>query len=117
MTKKRQTMLFHLNITFENIEVKEVSINLKNFLFLNDRISNKIEGLCQYDSYVNFAETLLNGMQIKGEIQTVFNRKRFITSLKKFQLVHKSNWKGYFTHRDNKDYFIFRAPVFKKEGL
>lgn len=27
MTKKKQIMLFHLNITFENIEVKEVSIN------------------------------------------------------------------------------------------
>ena len=117
MTKKKQTMLFHLNITFENIEVKEVSIDLKNFLFLNDRISNKIEGLCQYDSYVNFAETILNGMQIKGEIQTVFNHKRFITALKKFQLIHKSNWKGYFTYKDTKDYFIFRAPVFKKEGL
>ena len=115
--KKKQTMLFHLNITFENIEVKGITINLKNFLFLNERISNIIEGLCQYDSYVNFAETLLNGMQIEGEIQTVFDYKKFIISLKKFQLIHKSSWKGYFTYKDTKDYFIFRAPAFKKEWL
>ena len=116
-TKKKQNMLFHLNITFENIEVKGITINLKNFLFLNEKTSNIIEGLCQYDSYVNFAETLLNGMQIKGEIQTVFNHKKFIIALKKFQLIHKSSWKGYFTYKDTKDYFIFRAPAFKKEWL
>ena len=115
MTKKKQTMLFHLNITFENIEVKEVSINLKKFLFLNDRISNKIEGLCQYDSYVNFAETLLNGIKIEGKIETVFNHKRFIAALKKFQLVHESSWTGFFTYEDAKDNFIFEAPDFIKE--
>ena len=113
----KNNMSFQLKITFEDVEVKGVRINLKNFLFLNTRICKEIENLCEYNSYVNFAETLLNGMQIKGEIQNVFNHKKFIISLKKFQLIHKSSWKGYFTYKDTKDYFIFRAPAFKKEWL
>ena len=110
-------MSFHLNISFENIEVKGVTINLKKFLYLNDKISAKIKNLCQYKSYVNFAETLLNGMQISGEIQTVFNHKRFISSLKTFQSNHNSTWKGYFIYNDSHDHFIFKAPRFKKELL
>ena len=108
-------MSFHLSISFENIEIKGVTIDLKNFLFLNDRILNEIESLCKYNSYVNFAETLINGMQIEGEIDTVFNHKRFIASLKKFQSIHKSNWEGFFTYEDTKDYFVFKAPDFKYE--
>ena len=110
-------MSFHLSISFENIEIKGVTIDLKNFLFLNDRMVNEIQSLCQYNSYVNFAETLLNGMQIKGKIQTVLNHKKFISSLKKFQLNHKSTWKGHFTYNDSHDHFIFKAPGFKKELL
>ena len=64
---------------------------------------------------MNFAETLLNGIQIEGKIETVFNHKRFIAGLKKFQLVHKSSWKGFFTYEDAKDNFIFKAPDFIKE--
>ena len=64
---------------------------------------------------MNFAETLLNGMQIEGKIETVFNHKRFIAALIKFQLVHESNWKGFFTYEDAKDNFIFKAPDFIKE--
>ena len=108
-------MSFHLSISFEDIEVKGIAINLKNFLYLNDKISAEIKNLCQYKSYVNFAETLLNGMQIEGKIETVFNHKRFIAALKKFQLVHESNWKGFFTYEDAKDNFIFKAPDFIKE--
>ena len=110
-------MSFHLSISFENIEVKGVAINLKKFLYLNNKISAEIKNLCQYESYVNFAETLLNGMQIIGEIQTVFNHKKFIISLKKFQLNHKSTWKGHFTYNDFYNHFIFKAPGFKKEVL
>ena len=54
-------------------------------------------------------------MQIEGKIETVFNHKRFIAALKKFQLVHESNWKGFFTYEDAKDNFIFKAPDFIKE--
>ena len=110
-----QNMFFQLGITFESVEVKGVQIDLKNFLFLNARICNEIENLCQYNSYVNFAETLLNGMQIEGKIETVFNHKRFIAALKKFQLVHESSWKGFFTYEDAKDNFVFKAPDFEKE--
>jgi len=110
-------MSFHLSISFEDIEIKGIAINLKNFLYLNNKITAEIKNLCQYKSYVNFAETLLNGMQIKGKIQTVFNHKRFISSLKKFQLNHKSTWKGHFTYNDSHDHFIFKAPRFKKEVL
>ncbi len=113
MTK--QNMSFHLSISFENIEMKGVTIDLKNFLFLNDRMFNEIESLCKYNSYVNFAETLINGMQIKGEIDTIFNHKRFIASLKKFQTIHKCSWEGFFTYKDTIDYFIFKAPNFIKE--
>ena len=111
----KQTMSFQLGITFEDVELKGVHIDLKNFLFLNTRICKEIENLCQYNSYVNFAETLLNGMQIEGNIETVFNHKRFIEALKKFQLVHESRWKGFFTYKDAKDNFIFRAPNFLEE--
>ena len=117
MTNHIHNMTFYLKISFENIEVKGSSINLKKFLYLNDKISAEIKDLCQYKSYVNFAETILNGLEIKGEIQTVFNHKRFISSLREFQLNHKSSWEGYFSYKDNKDYFIFRAPKFKKEVL
>ena len=117
MTNHIHNMTFYLKISFENVEVKGPSINLKKFLYLNDKISVEIKDLCLYKSYVNFAETILNGLEIKGEIQTVFNHKRFISSLKEFQLNHKSSWEGYFSYRDNKDYFIFRAPKFKKEVL
>ena len=117
MTKRGKTMFFNLSISFENIEVKGVAINLKSFLYLNDKISTSIKNICEYESYVNFAETLLNGMQIKGTIQTVFNHKRFISSLKKFQTKHKSTWVGNFTYNDSKDHFIFRAPNFKKEAF
>ena len=117
MTNQTHTMIFHLKISFENIEVKGSSINLKRFLYLNDKISSEIKNLCQYKSHVNFAETILNGLEIKGEIQAVFNHKRFISSLKKFQLNRKSSWKGYFSYKDNRDNFIFRAPKFKKEVL
>ena len=114
---KKHNMSFHLSISFENIEVKGVAINLKKFLYLNKKIIAEIKNLCQYNSYVNFAETLLNGMQIKGKIQTVFNHKKFIISLKKFQLNHKSTWEGHFTYNDSYNHFIFKAPGFKKELL
>ena len=111
----KQNMSFQLGITFEDVEIKGVRIDLKNFLFLNDRMCIEIENLCQYNSYVNFAETLLNGIQIEGKIETVFNHKRFIAALKKFQLVHQSSWKGFFTYEDTKDNFIFKAPGFMQE--
>ena len=117
MINKTHKMTFYLKISFDNIEVKGASINMKKFLYLNDKINNEIKNLCRYKSYVNFAETILNGLEIKGEIQTVFNHKRFISSLIEFQLIHKSYWKGYFLYKDSKDYFIFRAPKFKKEVL
>ena len=108
----KQNMSFQLGITFEGVEVKGVQIDLKNFLFMNARICREIENLCQYNSYVNFAETLLNGIKIEGNIETVFNHKRFIKALKKFQLIHESNWEGFFTYEDSKDYFVFKAPDF-----
>ena len=113
MSKKN--MSFQLGITFEDVEVKGIKIDLNNFLFLGSRMSKEIENLCRYNSYVNFAETLLNGMQIEGKIETVFNHKRFIAALKKFQLVHQSSWKGFFTYEDTKDNFIFKAPDFMQE--
>ena len=111
----KQNMSFQLGITFEDVEVKGIKIDLKNFLCLNARICKEIENLCRYNSYVNFAETLINGIQIEGKIETVFNHKRFIAALKKFQLVHENNWKGFFTYEDTKDNFIFKAPDFMQE--
>ena len=117
MTEKAHNMSFYLRISFEYVEVKGVTINLKKFLYLNDKISKEINNICRYESYVNFAETLLNGIQIKGEIPTVFNHKKFINSLKKFQSNYNSLWNGYFTYRDERDHFNFYAPKFEKQIL
>ena len=117
MTEKAHNMSFYLRISFEYVEVKGVTINLKKFLYLNDKMSKEINNICRYESYVNFAETLLNGIQIKGEIPTVFNHKRFINSLKKFQSNYNSLWNGYFIYRDKRDHFIFNAPKFEKQIL
>ena len=112
---RKHNTFFDLSISFEGFEVKGVTINLKNFLFLNEKISSEISDLCRYNFYVNFAETILDGMRIEGKIETIFNYKRFIRGLKKFQLKHKSSWKGHFTYNDTQNSFIFKAPDFKKD--
>ena len=52
MTNHIHNMTFHLKISFENIEVKGSSINLKKFLYLNDKISVEIKNLCHYKSFM-----------------------------------------------------------------
>ena len=108
-------MTFDLRISFKEFELKSGLIDLKTFLNLNTHITDSIQNIWSFSHYVNFAETLLNGIQIEGKIETVFNHKRFIAALKKFQLVHESNWKGFFTYEDAKDNFIFKAPDFIKK--
>mgnify|MGYP006260201583 FL=1 len=85
---------------------------MKDFLNVSNQIANAIEPFCSYNMHVNFAETILNGLKICGEINSVFNHKSFSNSLIKLQDTMKTSWKGYYTFKDNKDRFIFYAPSF-----
>jgi len=114
MTKQNRdlNMVFDLTIRFDGIEVKGSHIILKDFLNINSQIASSIEPFCSYSLHVNFAETILDGLKICGEINSVFNHKSFSTSLVKLQEIKKTSWKGYYTYQDAKDQFIFNAPNF-----
>ena len=109
---KGLNMVFDLNIRFNGIEIKGNHIVLKDFLNVSNQIANALEPFCSYNMHVNFAETILNGIKICGEINSVFNHKSFSNSLIKLQDTMKTSWKGYYTFKDNKDRFIFYAPSF-----
>jgi len=114
MTKQNRdlNMVFDLTIKFDGIELKGNHIILKDFLNINSQIASSIEPFCSYNLHVNFAETILVGLKICGEMNGVFNHKSFSTSLVKLQEVMKTSWKGYYTYQDAKDQFIFNAPDF-----
>jgi len=105
-------MVFELRIEFDGIEIKGNHIVAKDFLNVSNQIANAIEPFCSYNMHVNFAETILNGLEICGQINSVFNHKSFSASLIKFQKTMKTSWKGYYTYEDAKDKFIFQAPNF-----
>ena len=109
---KGLNMVFDLSIRFDGIEVKGNHIVLKDFLNVSNQIANAIEPFCSYNMHVNFAETILSGLKICGEINSVFNHKSFSSSLIKLQELVKTSWKGYYTYEDAKDKFIFYAPKF-----
>ena len=113
MEKKSNLMTFDLKISLEEFELKSGLIDLKTFLNLNTQITNSIQGICSYSRYVNFAETIINGFQIYGSINRIFNHQRFIDSLKFLQDKNKTNWSGYFSYKDNIDSFVFYAPRFE----
>ena len=112
MKEKSNVMTFDLKIGIKEFELKSGTIELRKFLNLNQHIVNAIGHICSFSHYVNFAETIINGFQIKGSINSVFNHKRFIQSLKIFQEKNQSTWSGHFTYKENKDSFIFYAPDF-----
>ena len=109
---KGLNMVFDLNIRFDGIEIKGNHIVLKDFLDVSNQIANAIEPFCSYNMHVNFAETILNGLKVCGEINSVFNHKSFSSSLIKLQETMKTSWRGYYTYEDAKDKFIFYAPKF-----
>ena len=109
---KGLNMVFDLSIRFDGIEVKGNHIVLKDFLNVSNQIANAIEPFCSYNMHVNFAETILNGLRVCGEINSVFNHKSFSSSLIKLQETMKTSWRGYYTYEDAKDKFIFYAPKF-----
>ena len=109
---KGLNMVFDLSIRFDGIEVKGNHIILKDFLNVSNQIANAIEPFCSYNMHVNFAETIINGLKICGEINSVFNHKSFSFSLIKLQETMKTSWRGYYTYEDAKDKFIFHAPNF-----
>tara|TARA_Y100001935_G_scaffold174415_1_gene144159 strand:+ start:190 stop:555 length:366 start_codon:yes stop_codon:yes gene_type:complete len=109
---KGLNMVFDLSIRFDGIEVKGNHIVLKDFLNVSNQIANAIEPFCSYNMHVNFAETILSGLKICGEINSVFNHKSFSSSLIKLQEKMKTSWRGYYTYEDAKDKFIFHAPNF-----
>ena len=114
MTRQNEymKMVFDLRIKFDGIEIKGNHIRLKDLFNVNSQIASAIEPLCSYNVHVNFAETILNGLKICGEINSVFNHKSFSSSLIKLQKTMKTSWKGYYTYEDAKDKFIFYAPNF-----
>ena len=105
-------MVFDLRIKFDGIEIKSSHLKVKDFLNVNSQIASSIDPFCSYSMYANFAETILYGLKIRGEINSVFNHKSFSNSLIKLQDTMKTSWKGYYTYKDNKDKFIFYAPSF-----
>ena len=109
---KYMKMVFDLRIKFDGIEIKGNHIILKDLFNVNSQIASAIEPLCSYNVHVNFAETILNGLKICGEINSVFNHKSFSSSLIKLQKTMKTSWKGYYTYEDAKNKFIFYAPNF-----
>ncbi len=113
MDNKSDQMTFDLKINLKEFELKTGTINLKKFLNTNNSIARSIEPICSFSHYVNFAETLINGFQINGSINSVFNHKRFTQSLKYLQQKHQSTWSGQFTYNDRIDSFIFYAPDFE----
>ena len=115
MNEKSNLMTFDLNINLKEFELKSGIIDIKEYLNLNEHISKSIINLCSFSHYVNFAETIVDGFQINGKLDIVFNHKRFIQSLKYLQEKNKSKWSGYFTYEDRVDSFIFYAPDFQLE--
>ena len=110
--KENFKIFFNLRIKFAGIEIKCGKICLKDFLNVNNQIANSIDSICSYKTHVNFAETILNGLAIRGEIDNVFNYKSFSKSLIKFQTELECTWEGYFIYQDSKDKFILQAPDF-----
>ena len=106
---------FWFVIKFEGIEVKSSHLKVKDFLSVNSQIASSIDPFCSYSMYANFAETILYGLKIRGEINSVFNHKSFSNSLIKLQETMKTSWKGYYTYEDSKDKFIFYAPSFYRK--
>lgn len=106
-------MTFDLNINLKSFELKSGKIDIKNFLNLNNDIADSIKHLCSFSHYVNFAETIVEGMQICGKINHVFNHRRFAQSLKYLQEKNQTKWSGYFTYIDKIDSLTFHAPKFE----
>ena len=112
MEDKINLMIFDLDIRLKEFELKSGLVDLKDFLNLNSQITDSIKDICSFSHYVNFAETIIDGFQICGSINRIFNHKRFIDSLKYFQEKNQTTWSGYFSYRDKIDSFIFYAPKF-----
>jgi len=113
MEDKLNIMTFDLKISLKDFELKSGQIDLKGFLNLNNHIADSIQNICNFSSYVNFAETIVDGFRIRGSINSVFNHKRFIQSLKYLQEKNRTTWSGHFTYTDKTDSFVFLAPEFE----
>ena len=116
-SKKVLKMFFDLKISFPGIEIKSGAVNLKSFLGTNDQVARSIEHICSFRSHVNFAETIISGLSINGEINSVFNHRKFSATLKNFQSEIESKWEGHFTYYDGRSGYIFYAPNFDRNKL
>lgn len=111
-SKKVLKMFFDLKIGFPGMEIKSGTVNLKSFLGTNDQVARSIDHICSFRSHVNFAETIISGFSINGEINTVFNHRKFSATLRNFQSEIESQWEGHFTYSDGRSSYIFYAPNF-----
>ena len=111
-SKKMLKMFFDLKIGFPGLEIKSGTVNLKTFLGTNDQVVRSIGHICSFRSHVNFAETIISGLSINGEINKVFNHKKFSETLKNFQSEIESQWVGHFTYSDERNSYIFYASIY-----
>ena len=111
-SKKVLKMFFDLKIGFPGMEIKSGTVNLKSFLDTNDQVARSIDHICSFRSHVNFAETIISGLSINGEINTVFNHRKFSATLRNFQSEIEGKWEGHFTYSDGRNSYIFYAPNF-----
>ena len=109
---KKPQMSFDLKISFDGFEIKSGHFDIQSFLGFNNQTAQLIDSICTFKFYVNFAETIVDGIEIKGDIENAFNHRLFVHELKTFQAGLNSKWRGYFMYRDSKNNYTLHAPNF-----
>ena len=109
---KNPQMVFDLQISFDGFEIKSGHFDIQIFLGFNNKTAQLIDSICAFKVFVNFAETVIDGIEIKGNIETVFSHRLFVHELKTFQARINSKWEGYFTYKDSKNNYTLYAPTF-----
>ena len=105
-------MLFNLSIDMPNIEIKKPNVRILDFLDINEKSAQLLNKVFKCQAHVNFAETLVNKLTLKGKVDYVISHKRLIKSLLNFQDKHETIWQGEFSYQDSRNYFLFKAPTF-----
>ena len=105
-------IIFDLQISFDGFEIKGGHFDIQTFLGVNNQTAQLIDSICTFKAYVNFAETIIDGIEIKGNVVTAFNHWLLVHELKTFQARLNTKWKGYFTYRDSKNNYTLYAPNF-----
>ncbi len=113
MDTLRNNMSFDLTLDLPNIEIKRLKITILDFIDLNKKMGAILNEVFTFKAHVNFAETILDQLIIKGRVDTVINHKRLIEALIKVGEHYRSQWVGQFSYQDRRDRLIFFAPDFQ----